>query len=118
MSPSRVPITSVEVIERSISSTKHSSELVEYGHPLQPLAVFGRIEQEVIAPYVVRIVGLESHAAVCAAAEATPLLGLRPVGESGLPPEAVDALRIHGPALALQRSRDEAIAVAGVLGGE
>jgi hypothetical protein len=45
-------------------------------------------------------------------------LDLRPVGEPRLPPETVNALRVHGPPFALQQRRNEAVAVAGVLGGE
>jgi hypothetical protein len=61
---------------------------------------------------------LQPNAAVRAAAKAASLPGLRPMGEPGLSPEVVDALWVHRPALTLQKSRDEAVAVAGILGGE
>lgn len=61
---------------------------------------------------------LQPQAAARTAAKAMPFLGLRPMGESGLSPKAVDALRVHRTALTLQKSRDEAVTVAGILGGE
>ena len=71
-----------------------TSILIDDWHPPGPSAIGGGIEGEVVAPYVVRIIGTQPHAAVRAASNPAPFPRFWAMGESILAPEAVHSLGI------------------------
>ena len=92
--------------------------LVNDRHPLEPPAIGGRVEEEVVAPYVVWVRWLQPNAAVLAAADPTPFPRFWAMREPILAPEAVYSLGIDLLSFPAEHGSDASVSVAGMLEGK
>ena len=68
--------------------------LIDNRHPLEAPAIVGGVEEEVVAPNVVRVRWLQSSATVLAASDSPPFSRFWAMREPILAPEAVHSLGI------------------------
>ena len=84
---------------RPLQSVDFESEtfpgvFIDDRHPLEPPAIGGGVQKKVVAPYVVRVIGLQPNAAVLAAADPTPFPHFWAMREPILAPEMVHTLGV------------------------
>ncbi len=68
--------------------------LIDDRHPLEASAIGGSVEEEVVAPYVVRIVGTQSHAAVRTDSDSAPFPCSWAMKKPILAPEAIHSFGV------------------------
>jgi len=92
--------------------------LIDDRHPLEPPAIGGGVEEEVVAPYVVWVRWLQPNTTVLAAADPTPFSGFRAMRETILAPEAVHSLGIDLLFVSAKHGGDASVSVAGMPKGK